>query len=198
MSWWCSRSTFEENPRPRKPVYVDGDIHRTFLRKVGRTSRAAARARAQFARRDRRSLGHQPFTRVSLDETFHSASLKWYRDRYHATNPGFDIEQLHHEFLYEGYLVRENGQLLPMRGAVALFGSLRGVRNVLPKPCSSSLLRQPRRANRYAVDRPTRERGEYRRDPAAAPREVSLLHAQVVQGHRPGDARAARRDRVDE
>ena len=42
----------------------------------------------------------QPFTRVGLDEgVFHSASLKWYRDRFHATNPGFDVEQPHDDFL---------------------------------------------------------------------------------------------------
>jgi ATP-dependent DNA helicase RecG len=66
---------------------------------------------------------------------FHSASLRWYRDRFHATNPGFDVEQPHHEFLDEwGYLVKESGKLLPARGAVALFGSLRGVRSLVPKP----------------------------------------------------------------
>lgn len=30
--------------------------------------------------------------------------------------------------------VKENGKLLPTRGAVAVFGSLRGVRNLIPKP----------------------------------------------------------------
>lgn len=56
-------------------------------------------------------------------------------DRFHATNPGFDADQPHHEFLCDwGYLVKDGGELLPTHGAVALFGSLRGVRNLLPRP----------------------------------------------------------------
>ena len=78
----------------------------------------------------------QPFARVGLDEgVFHPASLKWYRDHFHAANPGFDVEQPHNDFLYEwGYLVRDGGTLLQTRGAVALFASLRGVRPLMPKP----------------------------------------------------------------
>lgn len=125
-----------ENPRPRKPVYLDGDIRRTFLRKGGGDYRAQQHEIERMLRdasADR--WDGEPFTRVDLDEVFHSASLKWYRDRFHATNPGFDVEQPHHEFLHEwGYLVKESGKLLPTRGAVALFGSLRGMRNLIPKP----------------------------------------------------------------
>ncbi|MCK6554950.1 putative DNA binding domain-containing protein [Candidatus Binatia bacterium] len=125
-----------ENPRTRKPVYLDGDIRRTFLCRGGgdcRAQRHEIERMLRDASADR--WDGEPFTRVDLDEVFHSASLKWYRDRFHATNPGFDVEQPHHEFLYEwGYLVKESGKLLPPRGAVALLGSLRGVRNPIPKP----------------------------------------------------------------
>jgi hypothetical protein len=38
-----------------------------------------------------------------------------------------DVDAARSEFLHEwGYLVKESGKLLPTRGAVALFGSLRG------------------------------------------------------------------------
>jgi ATP-dependent DNA helicase RecG len=126
-----------ENLRTRKPVYIDGDIRKTFLRKGGGDYRAQQHDIERMLRdasEDR--WDSQPFTRVGLDEgVFHSASLKWYRDRFHATNPGFDVEQPHNDFLYEwGYLVKEGGKLLPTRGAVALFGSLRGVRQLMPKP----------------------------------------------------------------
>ena len=125
-----------ENPRTRKPVYLDGDIRRTFLRKGGGDYRALQSDIERLLRdatADR--WDGQPFTRVVLDEVFHPASLRWYRDRFHATNPGFDADQPHHEFLYDwGYLVKDGSELLPTRGAVALFGSLRGVRNLLPRP----------------------------------------------------------------
>ena len=118
-------------------VTQDGDIRRTFLRKGGGDYRAQPHELERMLRdasEDR--WDSQPFTRVGLDEgVFHPASLKWYRDRFHAANPGFDVEQPHNDFLYEwGYLVKEGGTLLPTRGAVALFGSLRGVRQLMPKP----------------------------------------------------------------
>jgi ATP-dependent DNA helicase RecG len=89
-----------ENPRPRKPVYLDGDSRRTSLRKGGGDYRAQPHEIERTLRdasADR--WDGEPFTRVDLDEVFHSASLKWYRDRFHATNPGFDVEQPHHQFL---------------------------------------------------------------------------------------------------
>jgi ATP-dependent DNA helicase RecG len=111
-----------ENPRTRKPVYLDGDIRRTFLRKGGGDYRAQPHELERMLRdasEDR--WDSHPFTRVGLDEgVFHPASLKWYRDRFHSANPGFDVEQPHHDFLYEwGYLVRDGGTLLPTCGAVA-------------------------------------------------------------------------------
>lgn len=125
-----------ENPRTRKPVYLDGDIRRTFLR-MGSGDYRAQQHEIERMLRDASAdrWDGEPFTRVGLDEgVFHSASLKWYRDRFHVTNPGFDVEQPHEDFLYEwGYLVKAGGKFLPTRGAVALFGSLRGVRNLIPK-----------------------------------------------------------------
>ena len=104
-----------ENPRTRKPVYLDGDIRRTFLRKGGGDYRAQSHEIERMLRDSTADRWDgQPFTRVSLDEVFHSASLRWYRDRFHATNPGFDVEQPHREFLYDwGYLVKDGGELLP-------------------------------------------------------------------------------------
>jgi ATP-dependent DNA helicase RecG len=113
-----------ENPRTRKPVYVDGDIRRTFLRKGAGDYRAQPHEIERMLRdasADR--WDSEPFTRVDLEEVFHSASLKWYRDRFHATNPGFDVEQPHHDFLYECRLPCEGeGQATPNQGGG---GSLR-------------------------------------------------------------------------
>ena len=125
-----------ENPRTRKPVYLDGDIRRTFLRKGGGDYRAHETDIERLLRdatADR--WDSQPFTRADLGESLHSGTLRWWRDRFHATNPGFDPEQPHQDFLREwGYLVKDNGRLWPTRGCVALFGSLLGVRNLLPRP----------------------------------------------------------------
>ncbi len=125
-----------ENPRTRKPVYLDGDIRRTFIRKGAGDYRAQPQDIERLLRdatADR--WDGQSFTRVDLAEALHSGSLKWYRDRFHATNPGFNVEQTNQDFLYDwGYLVKDAGQLLPTRACIALFGSLRAVRNLLPRP----------------------------------------------------------------
>jgi ATP-dependent DNA helicase RecG len=125
-----------ENPRSRKPVYLDGDIRRTFIRKGGGDYKAQPRDIERMLRdanADR--WDGQPFSRVDLDEALHSGSLKWYRDRFHTANPGFDVEQPHLDFLYDwGYLVKESGRLLPTHACIGLFGSLRAVRNLLPRP----------------------------------------------------------------
>ncbi|KAB2838442.1 MAG: transcriptional regulator, partial [Burkholderiales bacterium] len=125
-----------ENPRTRKPVYLDGDVRRTFIRKGGSDYRAQPQDIERMLRdasADR--WDSQPLTRVDLAEVLHESSLRWYRSQFHAANPGFDVSQPDHDFLHEwGYLVKVGGQLLPTCGCVALFGSLRGVRNLLPRP----------------------------------------------------------------
>lgn len=83
-----------ENPRTRKPVYLDGDIRRTFIRKGGGDYQAQAADIERMLRdshADRWDGGI--FTRVTLEEAFDPSSLKWYRNRFHAINHGFDERQ---------------------------------------------------------------------------------------------------------
>lgn len=125
-----------ENPRSRKPVYLDGDLRRSFLRKGGgdyRAQPADIERMLRDASADR--WDGQPFTRVDLEEALHPASLRWYRQRFHTANPGFDPDQPDLDFLYDwGYLLRDGAARLPTRACIALFGSLRGIRNLLPRP----------------------------------------------------------------
>ncbi len=83
-----------ENVRPRKPVYLDGDIRRTFLRKGGSDYRAQMQDIERMLRdatADR--WDGQVFERVSLDEAFNKSSLSWYCNWFHLYNSGFDPEQ---------------------------------------------------------------------------------------------------------
>jgi ATP-dependent DNA helicase RecG len=98
-----------ENPRTRKPVYLDGDIRRTFLRRGAGDYRAQPHEIERMLRdQSAERWDGQLFTRVALDDVFHAASLQWFRDRFHATNPGFDVAQPHYEFLHDwGYLIKE-------------------------------------------------------------------------------------------
>ena len=125
-----------ENARSRKPVYLDGDIRRTFLRKGGGDYKAQMQDIERMLRdatADR--WDSQPFERVLLEEAFNPGSLKWYRDRFHQVNNGFDPKQPDQEFLYHwGYLLREGKRFIPTRAAIMLFGSSLAVHQLIPRP----------------------------------------------------------------
>lgn len=126
----------DENPRTRKPLYLDGDIRRSFLRKGGGDYRAQARDIERMLRDATADIwDSQPFERVLLKEAFDSRSLRWYRNRFHAFNEGFDLEQPDQDFLYHwGYLLRDGKQFVPTRAAIMLFGSSLAVHQLLPRP----------------------------------------------------------------
>jgi ATP-dependent DNA helicase RecG len=125
-----------EATRQHKPLYLDGDIRRTFLRRGGGNYKAQMQDIERMLRdaaSDR--WDGQVFDRVSLKEAFDRSSLAWYRNRFHQVNEGFDAQQPNEEFLREwGYLARSGKKLLPTRAAIMLFGSLVGVRQLIPKP----------------------------------------------------------------
>ncbi|MEI6310173.1 MAG: RNA-binding domain-containing protein, partial [bacterium] len=125
-----------ENPRTRKPVYLDGDIRRTFLRKGGGDYKAQMQDIERMLRdatTDR--WDSQPFERVLLKEAFHLGSLRWYRERFHQVNTGFDPEQPDQEFLYHwGYLLRQGKRFIPTRAAIMLFGSSLAIHQLIPRP----------------------------------------------------------------
>jgi len=124
-----------ENQRTRKPVYLDGDIRRTFLRKGSGDYRAKMQDIERMLRdatSDR--WDSEPFERVPLEDTFHSGSLKWYRDRFHQANTGLDPKQSDRDFLYHwGFLLKDGKQFLPTRSAVMLFGSSLAVHQLIPR-----------------------------------------------------------------
>jgi ATP-dependent DNA helicase RecG len=77
----------------------------------------------------------RPFERVPFKEAFHPGSIRWYRDRFHGINAGFDPEQPDREFLYHwGYLLRDGKRYLPTRAAIMLFGSSLAVHQLIPRP----------------------------------------------------------------
>jgi len=125
-----------ENPRTRKPVYLNGDIRRTFLRKGSGDYKAQTQDIERMLRdatADR--WDSQPFEKVLLEEAFNPSSLRWYRDRFHATNDGFDPKQPDHEFLYHwGYLLRDGKRFVPIRAAIMLFGSSLAIHQLIPLP----------------------------------------------------------------
>ncbi len=125
-----------ENQQTRKPVYLDGDIRRTFIRKGAGDYKAQMQDIERMLRdasADR--WDSQPFDRVLLKEAFHPGSLRWYRDRFNQANTGFNPQQPDRDFLYHwGFLLRQGKRFIPTRAAIMLFGSSLAVHQLLPRP----------------------------------------------------------------
>jgi ATP-dependent DNA helicase RecG len=71
---------------------------------------------------------------VDISRCFDEASLRWYRTRFAASNPGKDATANDEAFLREwGFLVEQGGVLRPTRAAILVLGSGEYVRQVLPR-----------------------------------------------------------------
>lgn len=122
--------------RSEKPVFLNGDIRRSFIRRGGCDIRCSDDERNRFLMdaAAERYDGHP----IDLDmaNAFDPQSIKWYRAVYEG-RPGnrshASLSDL--DFLSEmGLLVESQGQRLPSRAAILLFGSNASFRQLLPRP----------------------------------------------------------------
>ena len=125
-----------EASRAEKPVYLNGNIDRSFVRRGGSDIRCSVDERNRFLvdaaseRFDGRVVERDPET------TFDDASVRWYRETYER-RPGnrsrADLSDL--DFLDDmGLLVERDGRRLPTRAAILMFGCNAAFRQLLPRP----------------------------------------------------------------
>ena len=124
-----------EARRQDKPVYLGGDIRKSFVRRGAGDERCTMAEIERLLRdaADERYDGE----RVELDpeRCFDHESLRWYRNRFDDRNPGQDETLSHLEFLHHwGLVVEKGGRLLPTRAAILLFGAPPAFRQTLPRP----------------------------------------------------------------
>ncbi|MDR1827916.1 MAG: putative DNA binding domain-containing protein [Methylobacteriaceae bacterium] len=124
------------NRHAEKPVYLDGDIARTFLRKGG----ANCRARRDETERMLRDAStppwdKRPFDLVPFGDALDRGSIAWYRERFNRINPGVDPDETDEEFLYHwGFVTKAAGVFVPHNATIVLFGSAPAVHHLLPRP----------------------------------------------------------------
>ena len=125
-----------ESPRHEKPVYLDGDIRKSFIRRGGCDERCKPEEIGRFLRdaaRDR--YDDQPLDGLDAGEFFDPDSVRWYRRVFGERNPGRTQAASDPEFLHEwGFVVEHGGGLAPTRAAVLLFGRPRHLRRALGRP----------------------------------------------------------------
>ena len=125
-----------EASRAEKPVYLDGNINRSFVRKGSSDIRCSVNERDRFLvdaapeRFDSRAIERDPET------AFDGACVRWYRETYER-RPGnrsrADLSDL--DFLDEmGLLAERDGRRIPTRAAVLMFGCNAAFRQLLPRP----------------------------------------------------------------
>ena len=125
-----------ESPRSRKPVYLDGNPRRTFIRR-GDSSKRCRRTELERFLRDAAEDRYDSriVDRLRAHEFFDPESLRWYRSMFFDRNPGKHQNVTDIEFLRERGFVAECGdRLAPTRAAVLVFGRARCVRQILPRP----------------------------------------------------------------
>lgn len=123
-----------EAKRNEKPVFIDRTPHKAYIRRGGRDDTCTRDELLRFIR-DASSIRYdaEPLdvdTRRCFDET----SVRWYRTRFAASNPGKDTSADNTTFLRNwGFLVEQGGVVRPTRAAILVLGSGEYVRQVLPR-----------------------------------------------------------------
>ena len=124
-----------EAHRRDKPIYLRGDIRKSYIRRGAGDEQCTA-AEIERLLRDATDERHDGGT-VDLDPEccFDDASLRWYRKLFYDRNPGHDETLSHVKFLhYWGLVVEAGGRLSPTRAAILLFGAPPALHQVLPRP----------------------------------------------------------------
>ena len=124
-----------EARRHDKPVYLNGDIRKSFIRR-GAGDEQCTEVEIERLLRD---ASDERYDGESLDLDpeccFDIGSVHWYRKLFEDRNPGYDSTQTHLEFLHHwGLVVEMGGRLRPTRAAILLFGAAPALRQELPRP----------------------------------------------------------------
>ena len=122
--------------RSEKPVYLNGDIRRAFVRSGGCDVRCSDQERNRFLidaaaqRPDGQPVDRDPSTAFDAD------SVRWYRFVYEGTPGNRSYAELSDtQFLAEmGLLVNHAGESRPTRAAILMFGTNPAFRQLLPRP----------------------------------------------------------------
>lgn len=123
-----------EASRQEKPVYLDGNPKKAHVRRGGRDVTCTGDELLRFIRDASGTRFDAEPLDVDTSRCFDEATVRWYRARFSASNPGKDTATDDTAFLrHWGFLVEQGGVLRPTRAAILVLGSGEYVRQVLPR-----------------------------------------------------------------
>ncbi len=123
-----------EASRQQKPVYIDGNPKKAYIRRGGRDDTCTGDELLRYIRDASNTRYDAETLDVDIGRCFDEASVHWYRARFAASNPGKDTATDDTSFLRTwGFLVEHGGVLRPTRAAILVLGSGEYVRQVLPR-----------------------------------------------------------------
>ncbi len=141
-----------EIPRDHKPLYLNGDIRRSFVRRGGCDQRCSDDEMRSFLRDGATERYDGECVAHNLGTCFDERALRWYRGRYDERHPGQLDELSDLDFLLHwGLVVERDGEQVPTKASILLFGSGPALRQLLPRPVVDfQLVEAP-----YEADRPS-------------------------------------------
>lgn len=124
-----------EARRQDKPVYLNGDIRLSFLRR-GAADEKCTPTEIERLLRDASDVTYDSVAvNLKTERCFDASSIHWYRRVLDDRNLSHDPELSDTDFLLErGLVVDEGNRLAPTRAAILLFGRASAFRQVLPRP----------------------------------------------------------------
>lgn len=124
-----------EAPREAKPVYLNGDIRKSYIRRGSGDHQCSEEEIKTFLREAASNRYDSELLSLDVTTCFDEESIRWYRTQWQPRNPDklVDVNQL--DFLkYFGLIVDNAGKLSATRAAILLFGSDSAVMTILPRP----------------------------------------------------------------
>jgi ATP-dependent DNA helicase RecG len=124
-----------ESRRNEKPVYLNGDIRKSYIRRGGGDERCSKSEIERFLRdAARTTYDSEIMADLDAEDFFEPASVSWYRRVLQEKQADRHADMTDVEFLHEwGLVVEADRDLFPTRAAVLLFGKPRLLRNLLPR-----------------------------------------------------------------
>jgi ATP-dependent DNA helicase RecG len=125
-----------EARRQDKPVYLNGDIRRSFIRRGGGDQRCNEDEIKRFLRNAADDRFDRSVVDRALDRSFDDEAVHWYRNRFRDKNPNArcnDLDDL--DFLeHWGLVVDHEGNRHPTSASILLFGTGAATRAIMARP----------------------------------------------------------------